>query len=95
MPQNARQQQIIDAPNKTVVATVKIGKGPGFPMFSPVKRRRSASGALSSPSMMSTWVLICPAAAQLASWVIASPKRGAKVKTRKPRMVAPARTRFK
>jgi YVTN family beta-propeller protein len=26
---------IIDAPNKTVVATVKIGKGPGFPMFSP------------------------------------------------------------
>ena len=26
---------IIDAVNKTVVATVKIGKGPGFPMFSP------------------------------------------------------------
>jgi YVTN family beta-propeller protein len=26
---------IIDAPNKTVLATVKIGKGPGFPMFSP------------------------------------------------------------
>jgi YVTN family beta-propeller protein len=26
---------IIDAKNKTVLATVKIGKGPGFPMFSP------------------------------------------------------------
>jgi YVTN family beta-propeller protein len=26
---------IIDAPAKTVAATVKIGKGPGFPLFSP------------------------------------------------------------
>jgi YVTN family beta-propeller protein len=30
---------IIDAPNKTVLATVKIGKGPGFPMFSPDSTR--------------------------------------------------------
>ena len=26
---------VIDAVNKTVLATVKIGKGPGFPLFSP------------------------------------------------------------
>jgi YVTN family beta-propeller protein len=26
---------VIDAVNKTVLATLKIGKGPGFPMFSP------------------------------------------------------------
>lgn len=30
---------IIDAVNKTVVATVKIGKGPGFPLFSPDSRK--------------------------------------------------------
>src|SRR4029077_12483910 len=30
---------IIDAASKTVLATVKIGKGPGFPMFSPDSTR--------------------------------------------------------
>jgi len=30
---------IIDAANKTMIATLKIGKGPGFPMFSPDSRK--------------------------------------------------------
>jgi YVTN family beta-propeller protein len=30
---------IIDAVKKTVLSSVKIGKGPGFPMFSPDSRK--------------------------------------------------------
>jgi YVTN family beta-propeller protein len=30
---------IIDAVKKTVLSTVKIGKGPGFPLFSPDSRK--------------------------------------------------------
>lgn len=36
---NSEDVAIIDAANKTVVATVKIGRGPGFPLFSPDSTR--------------------------------------------------------